>query len=55
MNKKELLDLEVKVTSFYYNLSQEDKKRFKDDFNNIDKIFEGIYFKLDAEEEKNNE
>ena len=52
MNKKELLDLEVKITSFYYSLSQEDKKTFKDDFDSIDKIFEGIYFKIDDEEEE---
>ena len=50
MTKKELLDLNVKTTSFYYNLSQEDKKRFKDDFLGIDKIFERIYNQLDADE-----
>ena len=51
MNKKEFLELNVKVTSFYHQLNQDDKKRFKDDFQNIDKIFEKIYFKLEEGEE----
>jgi len=50
MTKKELLDLTVKTTSFYYNLNQEDKKRFKNDFFKIDEILEGIYNELDADE-----
>tara|TARA_Y100000356_G_C11025340_1_gene165627 strand:+ start:154 stop:465 length:312 start_codon:yes stop_codon:yes gene_type:complete len=50
MTKKELLDLTVKTTSFYYNLNQEDKKRFKNDFFKIDEILEGIYNQLDDDE-----
>ena len=50
MTKKELLDLTVKTTSFYYNLNQEDKKRFKNDFSKIDEILEGIYNQLDDDE-----
>ena len=50
MTKKELLDLTLKTTSFYYNLNQEDKKRFKNDFFKIDEILEGIYNQLDDDE-----
>ena len=50
MTKKELLDLTVKTTSFYYNLNQEDKKRFKNNFFKIDEILEGIYNQLDDDE-----
>jgi hypothetical protein len=46
MNKKELLELSVKSISLYYKLNDEDKKTFKKDFDNIDKILEKIYNKI---------
>ena len=43
MNKKELLELSVKTMSLYYKLNNDDKKTFKKDFQDIDKILEKIY------------
>jgi len=50
MNKKELLELTVKTSSLYFKLNDEDKKTFKKDFMNIDKIFEKIYNKIEERE-----
>jgi len=47
MNKKELLELTVKTSALYFKLSDEDKKTFKKDFHNIDRIFEKIYNKIE--------
>ena len=53
MTKKELLELTVNTSSLYYKLSDEDKKTFKKDFHNIDKIFEKMYNKLIEKEVDN--
>jgi len=46
MNKKELLQLNVQLMNFYYKLNDEDKKTFKKDYHDIDKIFEKMYNKF---------
>ena len=46
MNRKELLQLNVQLMNFYYKLNDEDKKTFKKDYHDIDKIFEKMYNKF---------
>ena len=50
MTKDELIQINVKVMDFFYKLTDEDKKTFKKDFQDIDKIFEKIYNKIEERE-----
>ena len=45
-HKKELIQLTLLTSSLYLKLNNEDKKKYKKDFFNIDKIFEKLYDRI---------
>ena len=51
MSQDELIQINIKVMDFFYKLTDEDKKTFKKDFQDIDKIFEKIFNQLEKKGE----